>query len=116
MQTVMQPSYARSYTQTAIRSSLWTRFITWCKDEEKNRFVWLGVALAGHGCFITPLALFVIMLTGNSMLFLSFAIAAMGMTLIANLAALPTKITIPVFLFSILLDLVVIITSLSMWL
>jgi hypothetical protein len=56
------------------------------------------------------------MMTGNSMLSWSFAIAAIGMSLITNLAALPTKITIPTFFLSILLDLGIIITSLSVWL
>jgi hypothetical protein len=36
----------------------------------------------------------------------------MGMTVITNLAAMPTRITIPVFFFSVLLDLVIIITCL----
>ena len=34
----------------------------------------------------------------------------MGMTVITNLTAMPTRITIPVFFFSVLLDLVIIVT------
>ena len=116
MQTVLQQSYARPYTQTAQKTSLWTRFITWCKNQEESRFLWLGIALASHACFITPLTLFVVMYTGNNIAFFAFAIAAMAMALITNLAALPTKITIPTFFLSIILDVAILIASVSMWL
>ena len=116
MQTVLQQSYARPYTQTAQKTSLGTRFITWCKNQEESRFLWLGIALASHACFITPLTLFVVMYTGNNIVFFAFAIAAMAMALITNLAALPTKITIPTFFLSIILDVAILIASVSMWL
>lgn len=115
MQTVLQQSYTASFIQTATNPSVWIHFITWCKNQEENRFSWLGIAITGHGCMITPLTLFIIMYTGNSMIFWGIAIAAMGMSLVTNLAALPTKITIPSFFFSILLDLGIIIASLVMW-
>ena len=116
METVLQQSYTVPYTLTIEKPSIWTRFIAWCKDQEGNRFLWLGIALAVHGCILTPLTLFIIMYTGNSMFFWGIAIAAMGMSLVTNLAALSTKITIPAFLFSVLLDLGVIIACLSLWL
>ena len=116
MQTVLQQSYARPYTQEVSKLSTWTRFITWCKHQEESRFLWLGIALATHACFITPLTLFVVMSTGNSPVLFSFAIAAMAMTLVTNLAALPTKITIPTFALSIILDIAIIAAALSIWL
>lgn len=116
MQTVLHQSYARPYTQAANKTSIWTRFITWCKDQQESRLLWLGIALAVHASLMTPLTLFVVMFTGNNILFLAFAIAAIGMALISNLAALPTKITIPTFFLSIILDVAIIIASLSMWL
>ena len=110
MQTVLQQSYAPAYSQTDSKASTWTRFMTWCKNQKENRFVWLSIALAGHGCVFTPLTLFIIMYSGNSMLLWAIAILAMGMCLITNLAALPTKITIPTFFLSLLLDFGIIIT------
>ena len=115
-ETVLQQSYAPSYTLRLGKPSVWTRFITWCKGQEGDRFLWLGIALAVHGCILTPLTLFILMYTGNSMFFWGIAIAAMGMSLVTNLAALSTRITIPAFFFSVLLDLGVIIACLSMWL
>ena len=116
MQTVLQQSYAQPYPGSIQKPSIWARFITWCENQEESRFLWLGIAVASHACFVTPLALFVVMYTGNSIMLFGFAIAAMAMVLITNLAALPTKITIPTFLLSIILDVAIVIASLSMWL
>jgi hypothetical protein len=106
MQTLQQ-SYKAIYISER-KQSLSTRFILWCKSQEKYRLGWLAVIIASHGCFLTPVTLLAIISAGNSMFFWSMAIAAMGMTLLTNLAALPTKITIPIFLLSIIIDLVII--------
>lgn len=104
----LQQSYGSIYVQSERKQSLLTQFILWCKSQEKYRLGWLAVIIAGHGCILTPITLFAIILSGNSMLFWALAIAAMGMSLVTNLAALPTKITIPVFFFSVMIDLVII--------
>ena len=116
MQTVLQQPYVTSYRESAEKVSLIQKFLTWSKNQEEFRFVWLAVILSAHGTLITPLTLFIVMYTGNSMFAFVLAIAAMGISLVANLAALPTKITIPVFFFSVALDLGVIITNLAFWL
>jgi hypothetical protein len=110
MNTVLHQSYSPSYSRSIDHRSVWTHFISWCKGQEKNRFMWLAAGLTGHGCFITPLTLFVVMLSGNSMFLWALVIAAMTMTLVTNLAALPTKITVPVFFLSVLIDLGVILS------
>ena len=84
------------------------RFFDWCKTQENNRVLWLAIIIAGHGCFLTPLTVMFVMLAGNSMLLWSLAMAAMAMSLVTNLAALPAKITIPVFLSSLVIDLTII--------
>ncbi|RYY21310.1 MAG: hypothetical protein EOO04_18475 [Chitinophagaceae bacterium] len=100
---------------TSVQRNTWSNFISWCTAQEPNRFVWLGVALAGHGCMLTPLTLAVILLNGNNLMFFMIAMVAMAMTLVTNLAAMPTKITIPVFLLSILVDVALIVaTTLSL--
>jgi hypothetical protein len=106
MQTLQQ-SYKAIYISER-KQSLSTRFILWCKSQEKYRLGWLAVIIASHGCFLTPVTLLAIISAGNSMFFWSMTIAAMGMTLLTNLAAFPTKITIPIFLLSIIIDLVII--------
>jgi len=108
IQHTYQPSY-----QASTSKSLITKFFDWCKSQEEYRFGWLAAGIAGHGCFITPATLFFVMIGGNSPVLWAFVIAAMGMTLVTNLAALPTKITIPVLFLSILIDIVVILNCFS---
>jgi len=107
-----QTVYSPSFEAVNKKQSIVSRFITWCESQEKNRFGWLGLILAIHGCVITPITLFIIVMAGNNIALWGIAMGAMAMSLITNLAALPTKITIPVFLFSVIIDLAIIATSL----
>jgi hypothetical protein len=108
----LQHTYKPVY-QTSGTKSFASRFFTWCESQEKYRFGWLAGIIAGHGCFITPATLLFVMMAGNSPVLWAFVIASMGMALVTNLAALPTKITIPVFFLSVLIDLIVIINCLA---
>jgi hypothetical protein len=110
MQTTIQHSVFQLPGTKLVKVSLWKRFIAWCKGQQEHRILWLAVSLLGHGCFITILTLFAIIFSGNSIILWPFAIVAMGMPLVANLAAMPTKITIPLFALGVLIDLVIIIT------
>jgi hypothetical protein len=105
--TTLQQSFATNYTERT-GSSLWNRFIAWTKGQEKNRLMWLGIALSAHGCIITPLTIMAVLLAGTNLILFILAIVAMGASLVTNLAAMPTKITIPVFFFSIVLDIAII--------
>jgi len=99
--------------ETTQRPSLVSSFITWTENQEKNRLAWLGIAITGHGCLITPLTALVVMATTQSFVLFMAAIASMTISLVTNLAALPTKITIPAFFLSIAMDLVIIAIRLS---
>lgn len=91
----------------------WSRFINWADGQENNRLLWTALAIAGHGCVVTIITMATILLTGNNFIFWPFALAAMTMCVVVNLAAMPTKITIPVFFFSLLIDIVIIALCLS---
>ena len=91
------------------KRSLAYRLSDWCQGQEENRLAWLAGIIFGHGCIITPLTLGFVILAGNNFVFWPWVIAAMGMSLVTNLAALPTKITIPVFFLSLFIDLTVIV-------
>ena len=108
METTMQHSFAHSKENTQATKSAFRKFINWCDGQEKNRLGWLAATLTLHGCVLTIITVFAIMLAGNNFIFWPFAIGAMGMTLVVNLAAMPTKITIPVFFLSVLIDLAII--------
>ena len=113
MQTIQQ-SISQSYLVTENKNeSLLTRFISWTKGQEQFRYGWLGIILGAHGCFITPATVFVVMYTGNNIWFFMTAVIAMTMSLVTNLAALPTKITIPVFFAGIIIDIAIVAISLT---
>lgn len=111
METTVKHVYAHPIQRSKL--SVWKKFITWCEGQEKFHFGWLAAALTIHGCVLTILTLFAIVLAGNHFIFWPFAIGAMGITLIVNLAAMPTKITIPVFFFSVLVDLLIILSCIA---
>ena len=111
METTFKHIYAQPVHVSKV--SAWKKFINWCDSQEKYRFGWLAAALTLHGCVLTIITMFAVVLAGNHFIFWPFIIGGMGITLIVNLAAMPTKITIPVFFFSVLVDLVIIISCLA---
>jgi hypothetical protein len=113
MQTI-QPVYNPAYSPATKKESLVSRFITWCDGQEQYRFGWLAVIITIHGCVLTPLTVLTLVATGNNFVFWGFAIGAMAMALITNLAAMPTRVTIPIFFLSIVIDIAVIATCITM--
>ncbi len=101
-------TYAPVATNTTTTVPVYKRFINWCAAQEENRLAWVAAIIFSHGCIITPLTLLFVMLSGNSFVFWPFVIGAMGASLIANLAAMPTKWTLPVYFLGILVDIVII--------
>lgn len=114
MQTILNPTISTGYSAVATRTSPWTRFMDYCKGQEKHRLLWLGVILAVHGCILTPMVAMITLVAGPSFTLFMVAMAAMGIALVTNLAAMPTKITIPAFVLSIIIDLAVVISSIAM--
>ena len=86
--------------------------MNWCEGQKENRLLWVGIVLAGHGCIITPLTVMAVLLAGTNLFLFMLAIVAMMMALVTNLAALPTRITIPLFFLSVLIDIVIFISTL----
>ena len=105
----LQQSYGRLHLPAQTKkATLVHRFQGWCRSQEKNRLLWLALMITAHGCVITPITIGFVMLSGNNFVFWPWIIAAMSMSLVTNLAALPTKITIPIFFLSMVIDLVII--------
>jgi hypothetical protein len=112
MDTLQHPYAPFGFAREA-KKTIAHRFIDWCTAQEKNRILWLAIIVMGHGCIITPLTILINVFTSNSMLAWAFAIAAMTMSLVTNLAALPTKITIPIFFLSLVIDIAVVVSCIA---
>ena len=104
--------WAKDEVVAVENKSVIVRFLEWCKNQEENRFLWLGIIVFMHGCVLAPLTLITIYAGGNSMIGWAFVIGAMAMALISNLAAMPTRYTIPIFVLSVLIDVTVMVVSL----
>jgi len=113
MQTAIQQTFSNTHINTATQTSIFSKFVAWCAAQDQNRYGWLGISLGSQGCVFTPLTMFAIVLAGNSIVFWIVGIIAMMMVLVSNLAALPTKYTIPIFLLSVVIDITLIIACAS---
>jgi hypothetical protein len=87
------------------------RFFSWADGQSDDRFIWLAIALLSHASVFTPITAMIVMTTSNNFSLVMISLAAMGLALVTNLAALPTRITIPAFFLSILVDVAVVITT-----
>jgi hypothetical protein len=112
--TILVHPNTNSFQLKKSTTSIFSPFIDWCSHQQEYRLLWLGLALVGHGCIITPLTIFAVIISGANIVLFMTAIVAMSMAVVTNLAALPTKYTIPIFLFSILIDLGILIACLSL--
>ena len=108
MDNTIKQLYGKPGLEIVTRRSIWSRFMDWCVGQEENRLGWLALAIVGHGCVLTPITLFAIVLSGNAFPLIMLATIAMVSCLIVNLAAMPTKVTIPTFFISIIVDLSII--------
>lgn len=112
--TILTPALSRTYNEAPSAPSVFARFFQWCTDQNGDRLLWIGIILAAHGCILTPVTAMAVFATGGSFALFMSAMVAMAMALVTNLAALPTKYTLPVFAFSILVDVAVVVAALSM--
>ncbi len=115
MQTYQQTIPAR-FQRTHKQQPAIYRFFTWAEKQEPNRFGWLAVIIALQACLVVPVSLLFVFAAGNALLHWAMITGAMAMCLVTNLAAMPTKITIPVFILSLLIDIAVVAMCLqSIW-
>jgi hypothetical protein len=113
MEAIQHPLSSVQLPAQSHKISLLSRFFSWCATQEENRLLWLALMITAHGCVITPVTLGIVMLFGNNFIYWPWVIAAMTAPLVVNLAALPARITIPVFFIGLLVDMIVIINSIA---
>ena len=111
MENIFHVRLSKNGAGTA-QPSAFSKFITWCNGQEKYRFGWLGGIMAAQCCALTPITLFAIVLFGANFALFMAALIAIALPVVTNLAAMPTKVTIPVFFLSIVIDLAIIVLCL----
>ena len=88
-----------------------TRLTAWIISEEKNRIAWVGISITVMSAIFFPITMSAILFNGAVFPLIMGAMASLALVVITNLAALPTKYTIPAFLLGILTNVVLIVTS-----
>lgn len=116
MQHAISPAEVKNYvaaTQStaAVRNkvNIVSRFMNWCKNQESSRMLWLVLTFLGQIGLAVPCTLAAILFwSDNSFPLWVFACAINVPVLAINLAAQPTKITIPALFFAWTVDAIII--------
>jgi hypothetical protein len=107
-------SLNQNYTEPAIRHSsenVLSRFLSWTKSEEKNRIAWLGISITMMTAIFFPVTMLSVLLHSGSFKLIIGAMVSLILVVIPNLAALPTRYTIPAFFTGISIDIFLIALS-----
>ena len=95
-------------------ADLWKKIIDYSAAQENNRLLWSAISIFGHGTIFTIGTLATVILTGNLFFLMVATCLTMTMVLVVNLAALPTKYTVPILFASVFIDLLIIATAVAM--
>jgi hypothetical protein len=113
MSTMISPirpsGQAYTYHLAEKRPSALSRFFKWAASEDEERHIgWVGITITVMTAICFPLTTAVVLLNGAVFGLIVAAMVSLVLVVVTNLAALPTRYTIPFFFLGILVDLVVI--------
>ena len=91
------------------KENIFAKFLTWCDAQKSNHFLWLALTFfAQIGLTLPVTAVFIVFFGGNNILLWIIMAAVNVPVLVLNLAALPTKTTLPFIFFGWLTQAVII--------
>jgi hypothetical protein len=106
---ISNPESQYIYHLAKNRPSAVARFFKWAADEDQERHIgWVGIMVTVMTAICFPLTMGAILLHGATFGLIIAAMVSLSLVVVTNLAALPTKYTIPFFFLGILIDVVVI--------
>ena len=111
MQAIPYLPHYRSIPAHRSLSTVITRLVEWTKNQEKNHIAWVGISITVMSAIFFPITMTAILFNGATLSLIMGAMISLAAVVITNLAALPTKYTIPAFALGILIDIVLIVTS-----
>lgn len=89
------------------------KFFTWAAGLEEQRLPLLAGMLTVHGCITVPVTMGLLLASGAGLFLLGVMVFTTFAVLVTNLAALPTKITVPTYVFVTAIHLALIAISIS---
>jgi hypothetical protein len=82
------------------KENIISKFLHWCEGQESNRFLWLALTFFAQIGLTIPITAVAIVFFGGNNLVLWIIMAAVNVpVLVLNLAAMPTKTTLPFMFF-----------------
>ena len=89
--------------------NIFSKFLAWCDAQQSNSFLWLALTFFAQIGLTLPVTAYCIVFFGGNNLLLWIIIGAVNVpVLVLNLAALPTKTTLPFIFFGWLTQLTII--------
>lgn len=89
--------------------SIFSKFINWCESQEENRMLWLALSFLGLIGVAVPVTLAAVSFLAGNNFNLWIAVCVINVPVFAiNLAAQPTKITVPSLFLAWITDAVII--------
>lgn len=113
MQEVIQQTHIRqTYSHTAnvasetVHKNVFARFMEWSEAQEERRFFWITINFLGCiGMMLPATITAILLLANNDFTFWLLACIVNVPVLALNLAAQPTKITVPLLAFAVIANL-----------
>lgn len=121
MQQVIQPRVIpfrkdNYVTSEVTKESVIKKFLAWCGRQEGSRLFWMGLALLGGIGTIVPLTLLTVVFFADNNFALWVIVCTINVpVLILNLAAQPTKVTLPVLFFAWAINALIIVYSIAVF-
>jgi hypothetical protein len=82
------------------RSNIFTKFLNWCEAQQNDRLLWLAVTCFAQIGMTLPVTAYFILFFGGNNMFLWIILGIVNVpVMVLNLAALPTKTTLPFIFF-----------------
>jgi len=107
--TIQSTGTLLHYLPTNRRPSAFARFFDWAEKQDVPHHIgWVGISVTSMTAVFFPLTLTAVLFNGASFGLIIVAMCSLVLVFVSNLAAMPTKYTIPFFGLGIAIDLVVI--------
>lgn len=107
-----QPETLQQHNTVHEGKSLFGRFIQWATNEDHDHHIaWVGCSITAMTAIVFPLTMAAILMNAAAFGLIVAAMVSLVLVVTTNLAAMPTRYTIPFFFLGVLIDLGVIVAS-----
>jgi hypothetical protein len=109
---VSQSGSGLAYQHVNKKRTVLNRFFSWAANEDAAHHVaWVGISVTLTSAVFFPMTMTAILLNGANFSLIIGAMTTLALVVVVNLAAMPTKYTIPLFFLCALSDLGIILAS-----